>query len=79
MTDETLDKALELKKRIKESDGFLTVIELMDPTDERATVTVTTPRGSASFPVYRYQSVVIALRAAMKEEWQSLNQKYSKL
>lgn len=76
MTDETLDKALELKKRIKESDEFLTVIELMDPTDERATVTVTTPRGSASFPVYRYPSVVIALRKAMKEEWQSLNQKY---
>ena len=79
MTDDILDKALELKRRIKESDEFLSVLELMDPTDQRVTVKVTTPKSSASFPVYRYPSVVIALRAAMKEEWQSLNQKYSKL
>ena len=79
MTDDILDKALELKRRIKESDEFLSVIELMDPTDQRVTVKVTTPKNSASFPVYRYPSVVIALREAMKEEWQLLNQKYNEL
>lgn len=79
MTDEILDKALELKRRIKESDEFLSVLELMGPTDQRATVKITTPKNSASFPVYRYPSVVIALRDAMREEWQLLNQKYSKL
>lgn len=79
MTDDILDKALELKKRIEESDEFLSVVELMDPTDQRAAVKVTTPKSSASLPVYRYPSVVIALRDAMKEEWQSLNQKYNEL
>ena len=79
MTDDILDKALELKRRIKESDEFLSVLELMDPTDQRVTVKVTTPKSSASFPVYRYPSVVSALRDAMREEWQSLNQKYNEL
>jgi len=79
MTGEILDKALELKKRIEESDEFLSVVENMDPTDQRAAVKVTTPKSSASFPVYRYPSVVIALRDAMREEWQSLNQKYNEL
>lgn len=79
MTDEILDKALELKRRIEECDEFLSVVDILDPTDQRVTVKVTTPKSSASFPVYRYPSVVIALREAMREEWQTLNQKYNEL
>ena len=79
MTDDILDKALELKRRIEECDEFLSVVDLLDPTDQRAAVIVTTPKSSASFPVYRYPSVVSALRDAMREEWQSLNQKYNEL
>ena len=79
MTDEILNKALDLQKLIKESDEFLSALETMDPTDELTTITVCSPRRSASMHVCRFPAAVLALRDAMREEWEELNSKYSKL
>lgn len=79
MTDEIIEKALNLKQRIKESDEFLSALEHMDPTDELTTITVSSTRRSASMHVYRFPAAVTALRDAMREEWEELNRKYSEL